>query len=232
MPKNSIGGDSTFVLVMAWCRQKTSHYLSNADPDLCCHMMSLDLVFIIPSSISFLKFRTAMRSFKIFSAILNDAIWLTKVTWSYWYSEKQEKIRSHLIVNTVPGDGQTPLGAKLSAGTVLVTKFASCIFTGPALEGFDLSLPTLVWNSSFFINSGNAASYTKCTRFLLLVLSSLQQVSIKCSRQLECCHSLLFSLGSLPVIRRTQLAPVTPSHPAKPLCACSEETPQHSNQGR
>ena len=180
MPKKSIGDDSTFLLVMAWCRQKISHYLSNVDPDLCCHMMSLDLVFIIPSSIYFLKFGTAMRSSKYF-----QPYWMMQTGWPKRHGvigiqKNRKKIRSHLIVNTVPADGQTPLGANLSAGTVLVTKVAPCIFMGPALEGFDLSLPTLVWNISFFINSGNAASYTKCSRLLLLVLSSLQQISIKC----------------------------------------------------
>ena len=32
---------STLVQVMAWCRQATSHYLSQVDPDLCHHMASL-----------------------------------------------------------------------------------------------------------------------------------------------------------------------------------------------
>ena len=35
---------------MAWCRQAASHYLTNADPDLCCYMASLghnELKFIV-----------------------------------------------------------------------------------------------------------------------------------------------------------------------------------------
>ena len=35
------GDQSTLVQVMAWCRQATSHYLSQCSPRFCCHMVSL-----------------------------------------------------------------------------------------------------------------------------------------------------------------------------------------------
>ena len=41
MSLDFIDDQSTLVQVMAWCRQATSHYLSNVDPDLCRHMVSL-----------------------------------------------------------------------------------------------------------------------------------------------------------------------------------------------
>ena len=41
MPLDLTDEKSTLVQVMAWCRQATSHYLSQFDPDKCCHMASL-----------------------------------------------------------------------------------------------------------------------------------------------------------------------------------------------
>ena len=44
MPLDLTDDKSTSVQVMAWCRQATSHYLSQCfDPDLCHHMASLGL---------------------------------------------------------------------------------------------------------------------------------------------------------------------------------------------
>ena len=41
MPMDLTDGKSPLVWVMAWCRQVTSHYLSQIWPDLCRHMVSL-----------------------------------------------------------------------------------------------------------------------------------------------------------------------------------------------
>ena len=41
MPKDLADDESILVQVMAWCRQATSHYLSQCDHDLCHHMASL-----------------------------------------------------------------------------------------------------------------------------------------------------------------------------------------------
>ena len=43
MPPDLTDDKSTSVQVMAWCRQATSHYLSNVDPDLCRQIASLGL---------------------------------------------------------------------------------------------------------------------------------------------------------------------------------------------
>ena len=42
MPWDLTEDKSTLVQVMAWCRQATSHYLSQCWPDPCHHMASLD----------------------------------------------------------------------------------------------------------------------------------------------------------------------------------------------
>ena len=41
MPQNPTDDKSALVQVMIWCRQATSHYLSQFDPHLCCHMALL-----------------------------------------------------------------------------------------------------------------------------------------------------------------------------------------------
>ena len=41
-PQNTFADKSTLIQVMAWCREATSHYLSQCWPDLCQHMASLD----------------------------------------------------------------------------------------------------------------------------------------------------------------------------------------------
>ena len=41
MPQNLSNEESKLVQVMVWCRQTTSHYLSNVEPDVLCHTVSL-----------------------------------------------------------------------------------------------------------------------------------------------------------------------------------------------
>ena len=58
-----------------------------------------------------------------------------RVTENHANQRNFQEILSNYVIMTVPADGLAPLGARPSADTVM-TKFSSCIYTGPALQEF------------------------------------------------------------------------------------------------
>ena len=107
---------STLVQVMAWCRQATSHYLSQ------CWPRSLSPYDITRPQ--WVNTWGAIRFCEILSAMLNDVVRSMTVRRNHWQPEKFWKNMSIFSVRIVLADGLAPLGARPSASTV-VTKFGS-----------------------------------------------------------------------------------------------------------
>ena len=75
-----------------------------------------------------------MRFFEIMLAILKDSRLPTRFIQTHKSQRNFTENLFKFIVITVATDGLAPLGARPSAGT-LITKYESCIYIGPALEG-------------------------------------------------------------------------------------------------
>ena len=105
---------------MAWCRQATSHYLSNVDLDLCCCMASLshnELIWFV------LK--------KSCTIVLHDQIFSQYILWSWAWSVSM--ISTIYMVSRIASCQQArdPLNFKM---WLLQCWLPHCEETGPLLE--------------------------------------------------------------------------------------------------